>query len=219
METMGLQTLAFTLALDNQSEKEVPFTLVRNDTNRYEMRIEMQVDSTPVVLPPCTARLKFLRSDGRLIVGQAQTDETGQVVYPVDIAQFNQEGVVRAEVSLYPNGADETDKMRMTSQPFRFQVRNDLDDYTSVDADVFVPLFDAVMARCEKAIRTMNDLVAELQKQREDGFFTGLQGPQGLQGPAGAGFTVGDIKECADQTLEPQWLWCNGNTYSRTEFS
>ena len=219
METMGLQTLAFALALDNQSEKEVPFTLVRNDTNRYEMRIEMQVDSTPVVLPPCTARIKFLRSDGRLIVGQAQTDETGLVVYPVDIAQFNQEGVVRAEVSLYPNGADETNKMRMTSQPFRFQVRNDLDDYTSVDADVFVPLFDAVMARCEKAIRTMNDLVTELQKQREEGFFNGLQGPQGIQGPAGAGFEVGDIKECSDQTLEPQWLWCDGGLYSRAEFS
>ena len=37
METMGLQTLAFTLALDNQSEKEVPFTLVRNDTNRLSL--------------------------------------------------------------------------------------------------------------------------------------------------------------------------------------
>ena len=219
METMGLQTLAFALALDNQSEKEMPFTLVRNDTNRYEMRIEMQVDSTPVVLPPCTARLKFLRSDGRLIIGQAQTNEAGQVVYPVDIAQFNREGVVRGEVSLYPNGADETDKMRMTSQPFRFRVRNDLDDYTSVDADVFVPLFDTVMARCEKAIRTMNDLVTELQKQREDGFFTGLQGPQGIQGPSGAGFTVGDIKECVEQALESPWLWCDGSTYKRTECS
>lgn len=208
-----LQTMPIELELGNQSVQPLHRTMVRNDYACYQLQARVYLHAQPLALTGYRAHIKLMCPNGTLIEDGAQIVDD-RIAYIVPGNALERAGEVRAEIVLY----DAQDR-RATTQPFVFLVREDLDAEQTQSAQTQVPVIDQALQECAEATQQALDLIEQMQQDLADGRFTGLQGPQGIQGPPGTGFTIGDCKAFAGQTPPDGWLWCNGQEVSRTEYA
>ncbi len=208
-----LQSVPIELELGNQSVRTLHRTMVRNDYACYQLQASIRLHAKPLALAGYRAHIKLLCPGGTLIEDSAQITDN-RVAYTVPGNVLQRAGEVRAEIVLY----DAHDR-RATTQPFVFLVREDLDAEQTQSAQTQVPVIDQALQECAEATQQALALMEQVRQDLANGLFTGAQGPQGLQGPPGTGFTIGDCKAFAGQTPPDGWLWCNGQEVSRTEYA